>query len=58
MDEELDFEGYCCHRFDRDLGQEKWDGGGIVIYTKNHYEFEPLPEWNLCTADCEMSWEG
>ena len=55
-DEELAIPGYRFIRFDRDLGDIKRGGGGILCYVDNRYHFEHLSDWNICTHDIEVVW--
>ena len=55
-DLELHVPGYTLHRFDRDAGSGKKGGGGLLAFARNHYHFEPLTNWNVCTPDIEAQW--
>ncbi len=55
-DEELQIDNYTSHRFDRDAGSGKRGGGGLLAYSRNHYNFEHVFDWNVCTPDIEIQW--
>ena len=53
---ELEIPHYQMIRFDRDLGSGKRGGGGLISYTHLKYQFENLPNWNLCCPGLEWQW--
>ena len=55
-DPELFIPGYTFHRYDRDLGSGKRGGGGLIAYSRDHYQFESIVNWNLCCQDLEIQW--
>ena len=55
-DPELAIEGYSLYRYDRDLGSGKRGGGGLVAYSRDHYQFESIQNWNICCPDIEIQW--
>ena len=55
-DPELHIPGYTLHRYDRDLGNGKCGGGGLLAYSRDHYQFDDILNWNICCPDVEIQW--
>ena len=53
---ELEIDKYTLYRYDRDLGTGRRSGGGLVAYVRNHYNFELMENWSICTYDVEYIW--
>ena len=52
----LDVDKYTCHRLDRNRQQGKQSGGGLLFYTHNKYDFEPVDDWSISNKDLEIMW--
>ncbi len=55
-DPEISVPGYRLHRSDRNSNESKNNGGGIVVYTSNNYQFIPILGSNVCNYDIETLW--
>ena len=49
----ITIEGYQLYRNDCDSGSGKRSGGGLAVYVRDHYDFNLIDNWSLCTPDLE-----
>ena len=52
----LSIDGYNNFRFDHTPDSGKTSAGGIIVYTRNNFDFELLEQGNTCSPDIESMW--